>query len=543
MHSSSSNNAVRHRSCTQSPSQSGKDNDNTNAHRNPSGGHGGGNTIGGGCGNVDDENDGSSGSHYGIGGSINDNTTVGTTKLHGRRYSQRPPRWKNIHKTTLVLGMAVTLPTLCLLGMYMSSTSLDSLKIGSSPHFRHGDDVSSKARLGSKHNNIRRGERGGGDEIMEFFERKMKRRKYNDYEPATNSHNDENEEEEEDNDNSIDKDKTDTEFDKEEVQTSRQPALSSHTGGGRIANNSQELQYQYPPRMLRLELQKQFSNKMSGGETDSTRTSRGGKPKLSHGDVLLSTVHRLPTYESRDIPPSERYITPYPDDDGYMDRLESVKKSKKYRNNEREALEDDVCTAKHAWQADAYPNCNLLHEYELGQLTGMFGRALRRNLRKNEGDGDELVKYLASGYWRDVWLLSKASGSFVDGGGSSSITEEANNTPMETNMTIIEKEEITVLKTLRFKHDFTDRNYDRHRKDALASMRMSQSPNVVDIYAYCSNSAVFEYGKGGDIDAKLWPYDKEEEKYYVADIPSLEKVDLGMLSYRLSLLIVLHISR
>jgi hypothetical protein len=65
----------------------------------------------------------------------------------------------------------------------------------------------------------------------------------------------------------------------------------------------------------------------------------------------------------------------------------------------------------------------------------------------------------------------------------------------------------------------------------------------VDIYAYCSNSAVFEYGKGGDIDAKLWPYDKEEEKYYVADIPSLEKVDLGMLSYRLSLLIVLHISR
>ena len=308
----------------------------------------------------------------------------------------------------------------------MSSTSLDSLKIGSSPHFRHGDDVSSKARLGSKHNNIRRGERGGGDEIMEFFERKMKRRKYNDYEPATNSHNDENEEEEEDNDNSIDKDKTDTEFDKEEVQSSRQPALSSHTGGGRIANNSQELQYQYPPRMLRLELQKQFSNKMSGGETDSTRTSRGGKPKLSHGDVLLSTVHRLPTYESRDIPPSERYITPYPDDDGYMDRLESVKKSKKYRNNEREALEDDVCTAKHAWQADAYPNCNLLHEYELGQLTGMFGRALRRNLRKNEGDGDELVKYLASGYWRDVWLLSKASGSFVDGGSSSIALNIAN---------------------------------------------------------------------------------------------------------------------
>lgn len=82
-------------------------------------------------------------------------------------------------------------------------------------------------------------------------------------------------------------------------------------------------------------------------------------------------------------------------------------------------------------------------------------------------------------------------------------------------------------KTLRYKHDFTDRNYDRHRKDALASERLSGSPNVVDIFAYCSNSAVFEYGRGGDIDGVLWKWDDEEEKYYVADIPAVEKVDMG----------------
>jgi hypothetical protein len=88
-------------------------------------------------------------------------------------------------------------------------------------------------------------------------------------------------------------------------------------------------------------------------------------------------------------------------------------------------------------------------------------------------------------------------------------------------------EEVSVLKTLRMTHDFTDRNYDRHRKDALASERLSKSPYVVDIYAYCSNSALFEYGDAGDIDKRIWPYDKKKKKHYVADLSSLEKIDLG----------------
>lgn len=510
MHSSSSM-AVRHRACNPSPSSShshnGKDNND----------------------NIDDENGGhnnirastNSGSNT-IGVNISsNNTNLGDNKLHGRRHQR--PRWNS--KITLVLGVALTIPSLCLWGMYKSSTSMKTVNIGSSPHFRHGD-VRSKVRTGSSRFRDRRED---NEDEPGFFERK-KRRRYNDHAQLIDrvqlilGHNDEEEEEEEDG-NYIDEGVQST--DDDEGQSSHQSAVSEQdvsndnaadTGG--IISNGDGVQYQYQPRMLRLELQKQFSNKRVQG--DDGINSRGGKPKLSHGDVLLSSVHRLPTYESHDIPPSERYITPYPDDDGYIDRLESVKKSKKYRNNEREALEDEVCQAKHSWQADAYPNCNILHEYELGQLIGMFGRAVRKKLRKNEGDGDELVKYMASGYWRDVWLLSKASGSFADG----NITSDENT--LSRNSSISEKEEITVLKTLRYKHEFSDRNYDRHRKDALASMRMSQSPNVVDIFAYCSNSAVFEYGKGGDIDAKIWPYDKEEGKYYVADMSSLEKIDIGM---------------
>ena len=277
-----------------------------------------------------------------------------------------------------------------------------------------------------------------------------------------------------------------------------------------VASSAREQQQQtsgrLQPRMLSLEFETYYHRK----------SSRGVKPlDVNHENVLLTSIRRLPRYESRDIPTSDRFVTIYPDDDEYMDRLESVKKSKKYGRTGREPLEDKDCKPRHEWQKGAFPNCNILHEYELGALSGMFGRAVRKKLRKREGDGDELVKYLAHGYWRDVWLVSKASGSFE--------TEYDKESEFD--------EEITVLKTLRYRHDFTDRNYDRHRKDALATERLSKSQNVLNIFGYCSNSAIYEYGKGGDIDNKLWPYDEKEDKYYVSDIPSSEKIDIGTCLY------------
>jgi hypothetical protein len=228
--------------------------------------------------------------------------------------------------------------------------------------------------------------------------------------------------------------------------------------------------------------------------------------KQSHRDVneaMLKAVTRLPAHETKQLRPSERYVTSYPDDDTHLENRREVKRhSKKYRTHEAESFEEKGCTAKYEWQKGAFPNCNNLHEFELGQLSTMHGRAMREALRTNEGDGDEQVRYWAHGYWRDVWLVSKAIQAGVD-------------------------EEVSVLKTLRMTHDFTDRNYDRHRKDALASERLSKSPYVVDIYAYCSNSALFEYGDAGDIDKRIWPYDKKKKKHYVADLSSLEKIDLG----------------
>mmetsp|Transcript_2157 Transcript_2157/g.4711 ORF Transcript_2157/g.4711 Transcript_2157/m.4711 type:complete len:702 (+) Transcript_2157:191-2296(+) len=269
---------------------------------------------------------------------------------------------------------------------------------------------------------------------------------------------------------------------------------------------ARESGYQILPRVLRLQFEEVSGNERRSGDED--KDTREDGPKFNFKNVVLASVHRLPAHESEDLASSERYISPYPDDDEYHERLAKIKMSKKYRKTEREPLEDKECKPRHEWQKGALPNCNVLHEFELGQLSGMFGRAVRKGLRKQEGDGDELVKYLAHGYWRDVWLMSKASRSYD---------------PLADD----DGEEMAVLKTLRYKHDFTDRNYDRHRKDALASERLSGSDHVVDIFAYCSNSAVFEYGPGGDIEGKLWPYDEEEEKYYVADIPSHEKLEMA----------------
>ncbi|KAL3774955.1 hypothetical protein ACHAW5_007454 [Stephanodiscus triporus] len=284
---------------------------------------------------------------------------------------------------------------------------------------------------------------------------------------------------------------SDDRSEKEQKSSSVSEYISSPVKAGGSSNSR--------PRVLAIEFEPQFH---FPGEENAIN-GRGAKPKfnpkiVSPTNSLLKKVYPLPTYE-----PSERYVTPYPDDQKYEQRLRDIiAKSKKYDNNKREPLDDDECKARHEWQRGAFPNCNILHEYALGQSS--------QDLRRIYGEGEEIVTHLSNGYWRDVWLLSKA------------LTDYTNDTSL-----LSYREEKTVLKTLRYTHDFTDRNYDRHRKDALSSERLSKSPYVVDIFAYCSDSAVFEYGEGGDIDSKLWQWNNEEESYDVRSISSFEKIDIA----------------
>lgn len=127
--------------------------------------------------------------------------------------------------------------------------------------------------------------------------------------------------------------------------------------------------------------------------------------------------------------------------------------SDEYKYGKADEFETDECKAQYEWQTLSYPTCNSLHEIDL----------------LNTRD-DPSTYMLGNGYWRDVWLIRDV-----------------------------------VLKTIRYQHDFEERNYDRHRRDALAMEHLTRSKMVVNIHSFCANSGVFDYADGGSISDIIWP--------------------------------------
>lgn len=121
-------------------------------------------------------------------------------------------------------------------------------------------------------------------------------------------------------------------------------------------------------------------------------------------------------------------------------------------------MPDDLRTRKSCeystdWQFAYHPSCNSIHETDLNDLSS----------------GE--VTMVNNGAFRDVWRIREFDGAY------------------------------RVMKTLRLieKRKFDQRNFDRHRRDALAFEQLVGSPYVVDIFGHCSNSAVFDFCDGGDL--------------------------------------------
>jgi hypothetical protein len=149
----------------------------------------------------------------------------------------------------------------------------------------------------------------------------------------------------------------------------------------------------------------------------------------------------------------------------------NLENSDSYDFRRQDPIESEECKVQYEWQKMSFPNCNAMHEHP---LTNLYA----------ESDEDVPVKLLANGYWRDVWMITAGD-----------------------SMESIQK---YALKTMRYEHDYDDRNYDRHRRDATAMERLSKSQHIVDIYAFCGNSGINEFASGGDIDDLLWETDKKE---------------------------------
>jgi hypothetical protein len=160
----------------------------------------------------------------------------------------------------------------------------------------------------------------------------------------------------------------------------------------------------------------------------------------------------------------------------------------------------DDCVAQYEWQTSSRPSCNLLLEQDMTSSSSSSSSSSsfrpppppvmgdpstqQQQTQQKEEEEEEPIRWIANGYWRDVWevstppLLEKGGG---DGNGDK-----------------------VVLKTMRYEHEFEERNYDRHRRDAVATERLTSSKNVLGIWGYCGNSGLFEYADGGSVLDFLW---------------------------------------
>lgn len=196
-------------------------------------------------------------------------------------------------------------------------------------------------------------------------------------------------------------------------------------------------------------------------------------------DGSLLGTQRLDPYLERRQKEKSVYV-----EEGGLGRQIHLKDSRDYRNR----LPDEIpegCEPQYEWQTTTFPSCNNAMEMDLTTLyvTGL------------DGVSHEATRLVNNGYWRDVWMVREFDGSKV------------------------------AAKTMRIEHEFEARNYDRHRKDALASEQLTSSPYVANIYSFCGNTGVFDYADEGDIDALIWNDDENEDEYA---LPKLQKLELAL---------------
>ena len=121
--------------------------------------------------------------------------------------------------------------------------------------------------------------------------------------------------------------------------------------------------------------------------------------------------------------------------------------SEDYEDAMAEPLEDEECEAtpqNRQWMLHSFPTCNFVHEFD-------FTTALRRNKSK----------LLGHGYWRDVWPV------------------------LDTEPLISayhHEQRKAVLKTIRYEHDYDERNFHRHirgKKNSLACVILLLHPFII----------------------------------------------------------------
>jgi len=173
--------------------------------------------------------------------------------------------------------------------------------------------------------------------------------------------------------------------------------------------------------------------------------------------------------------------------------------SRDYRHGEADTLQDmgKDCIAQYDWQEKSFPTCNHLMEIDMTNLIPLVSDNDDNNNNNNNNNNKNEIfsahsfsKLLAAGYWRDVWSVKNYS----------LFSQHNDNNDDDKNNDV----ETFVLKSMRYTHDYVPRNYDRHRRDAVAMERLTSSVFVMEIYAACGNSGLFEFADGGSLEDSIY---------------------------------------
>jgi len=199
-----------------------------------------------------------------------------------------------------------------------------------------------------------------------------------------------------------------------------------------------------------------------------------------HSSSTITRIRRLPVFDE-DRYPSKRLVEWTEENEEFNTQLRD---SKKYNKDKSETIRNEKCKLPYKWQSLYIPNCNSVHEND---FTKFFV--------ESSTSVDENIRMVASGFWRDVW-------KFPD---------------KEESRTWVAS------KTLRYTHAYTERNFDRHRRDALATERTTSSPDTIDMYAFCGHTMFTEFAAEGSLSDLIWPLEGDGSK-----LSMRERLDFAM---------------
>ena len=194
------------------------------------------------------------------------------------------------------------------------------------------------------------------------------------------------------------------------------------------------------------------------------------------------------------------------EDPHYVQPMSSYRRQKRidedsssYESEKPEVFEHDECVAQHEWQKLSYSTCNLFHEQDLKSFF-REERIRRKGRRRRVTDTNkESVRILANGGWRDVWALTPYNDVRI------------HQDQDQEQQKVVDEPTKHVLKTLRYKHDLSERTIDTHRIDSLVMERLTSSQHVMNIHGYCGTSGLFPFADGPDISQTIWPEGAEKD--------------------------------